>query len=532
LYPWDILGREGINGFAVEGGGYGWNLKCYMPGDGSSWKVPVRRDMRNSGGVDLSSIAWHAMEKYGFEPGFPDSVGREVGTFVEKRFPECQGGPADLRDLLWSSIDNEDSMDLDQLEFCERGENGEIRVRVAVADVDLYVKRESPTDRHAARNGTSVYTGIQTFPLLPDRLSKGITSLLPGEDRVAVVIEYSVLPNGDFRPSDVFRALVNNKAKLVYEEIGDWFEGTKPVPPPVQAVPGLEAQLRLQLEASSRLKKYRTEQGALELDTLEPRTVVEEGKVSRLIAPKKNPAGHLIEDFMIAANGTMVARLEKAGIPMIQRVVRVPKNWDGIVATAALYGEILPKEPDAKALSEFLTRRKAADPLRFPDLSLTIVKLLGRGEYLTLEPGQPPFGHFGLAVTHYTHSTAPNRRYVDLVIQRLVKSVLNGDPSPYTTEELTEISLWLSGREHEANRVERFMRKAAAAVLLRDSIGQIFDGIVTGATEHGIYARLFNPPAEGKVVRGDEGLHVGQIIRARLLKADPYNAFIDFERVG
>jgi exoribonuclease-2 len=472
------------------------------------------------------------MEKYGFEPGFPWSVSREVGALVEKRFPECQGGPADLRELLWSSIDNEDSMDLDQMEYCERSENGEIQVRVAIADVDLYVKRESPTDRRAAHNGTSVYAGVETFPLLPDRLSKGITSLLPGEDRVAVVVEYAVLPGGDFRPGGVYRALVNNKAKLVYEEIGDWFEGTTPVPQSVGKVPGLEAQLRLQLEASSRLKKYRTEQGALELDTLEPKTVVEEGKVCKLVVPKKNPAGHLIEDFMIAANGTMVARLEKAGVPMIQRVVRVPKNWDGIVATAALYGETLPKEPDAKALSEFLARRKAADPLRFPDLSLTIVKLLGRGEYLTHEPGQPPVGHFGLAVTHYTHSTAPNRRYVDLVIQRQVKSVLNGDPSPYATDELTELSTWLTEREHEANKVERFMRKAAAAVLLRDRIGETFDGIVTGATEHGVYARLFDPPAEGKVVRGDDGLRVGQVIRARLLKADPYNAFIDFERVG
>jgi exoribonuclease-2 len=488
--------------------------------------------MKNRNGVDLGTIAWHAMEKYGFEPGFPEAVKREVEALSELNFPDFPGDIRDLRGLLWSSIDNEDSMDLDQAEYCERGDAGEIQVRIAIADVDLYVKKRSPIDRHAARNGTSVYAGVETFPLFPDRLSRGMTSLLPGKDRMAVVIGYSVLPDRDFRPGGVYRALVNNKAKLVYEEIGDWFEGTTPVPQRVRDVPGLEAQLRLQLEASMRLKRYRMEQGALELDTLEPRTIVGEGRVCRLVIPKKNLAGHLIEDFMIAANGTMVARLEQAGIPMVQRVVRVPKHWDGIVETAAKYREVLPAEPDAKALSEFLVRRKKADPLRFPDLSLTIVKLLGRGEYLTLSPGQAPYGHFGLAVTHYTHSTAPNRRYVDLVIQRLVKSVLSGKQVPYTTEELEDLSAWLTDREHEANKVERFMRKAEAAVLLKDSIGQVFDAIVTGSTEHGTYARLLVPPAEGKVVSGEQGLAVGQEIRVRLLKADPYNAFIDFERIG
>jgi exoribonuclease-2 len=349
---------------------------------------------------------------------------------------------------------------------------------------------------------------------------------------MAVVIEYAVLPGGGFRPGGVYRALVNNKAKLVYEVIGDWFEGATPVPPMVRDVPGLEEQLRLQLEASTRLKKYRMDQGALELDTLEPRVVVEEGQVCRLVAPRKNPAGHLIEDFMIAANGTMVARLEQAGIPMVQRVVRVPRHWDGIVETAAMYHERLPEEPDAKALSEFLIRRKKADPDRFPDLSLTIVKLLGRGEYLTLVPGQVPYGHFGLAVTHYTHSTAPNRRYVDLIIQRLVKAVLAGDPSPYDVAELAGLCAWLTDREHEANKVERFMRKASAAVLLSDRIGDTFEAIVTGVIEHGIFVRLLIPPAEGKVVRRERGLRVGQMVKVRLLRTDPYNGFLDFERIG
>jgi VacB/RNase II family 3'-5' exoribonuclease len=491
-----------------------------------------REAMRKNPEVDLAAIAWHAMEKYGFEPGYPAAVEQEVGSLAEERFTDPAGDVRDLRGLLWSSIDNEDSMDLDQLEYCERGENGEILVRVAVADVDLYVKKESPADRHAAHNGTSVYTGIVTFPLFPDRLSKGITSLLPGGDRMAVIIEYAVLPDGDFRPGEVYRALVRNRAKLVYEVIGDWFDGSSLVPQVVKEVPGLEEQLLLQLEASRRLKRYRMEQGALELDTLEPKVVVEEGKVCRLVSPRKNPAGHLIEDFMIAANGTMVAQLEEAGVPMVQRVVRVPKHWDGIVETAALYHERLPAEPDAKALSEFLVRRKQADPARFPDLSLTIVKLLGRGVYLPLVPGHTPVGHFGLAVTHYTHSTAPNRRYVDLIIQRLVKSVLAGEPAPYEGEELEGLCAWLSDREHEANRVERFMRKASAAVVLSDRIGDTFEGIVTGVIEHGIFVRLFDPPAEGKVVRRERGLRVGQIVKVRLLRTDPYNGFIDFERVG
>ena len=482
--------------------------------------------------VDLKAIAYSAMEKYGFWPRFPEPVIREVNASTEGKVLAGQSDVRDLRALLWSSIDNSDSLDLDQLEYCERGPGDEIHVRVAVADVDLYVPKASQTDRHAAHNGTSVYTGVTTFPLFPDRFSHGLTSLLPGGDRRAIVVEYAVLPDGSFRPGDVYRAQVLNKAKLVYEEVGDWLEGLGPIPPGVRDVPGLEAQIRLQVEASRRLKHYRMEQGALELDTLEPRTVMEGDTVREVVVPRKNLAGHLIEDFMIAANGTMVACLEKAGITMIQRVVQVPKHWDGIVETAAMFHEVLPAEPDAKALSEFLVRRKKADPERFPDLSLTIVKLLGRGEYLALEPGQEPYGHFGLAVTHYTHSTAPNRRYVDLIIQRLVKSVLDRKPSPYTTEELVQRSAWLTDREHESNKVERFMQKAAAALFLQNRIGDTFDAIVTGATEHGTFARTLHPPAEGKVVQGSHGLAVGQKITVRLLKADPYNALIDFACTG
>jgi VacB/RNase II family 3'-5' exoribonuclease len=482
--------------------------------------------------IDMKVIAWNAMENYGFYPEFPNPVLEEVNTLQERVFPIGDPGETDLRDLLWSSIDNWDSMDLDQLEYCEREPSGEIRVRIAVADVDLYVQQHSPIDRFAAHNGTSVYTGIQTFPLIPDRLSRGITSLLPGQDRMAIVIEYFVLSDGSTRPGTIHRAIVTNKAKLVYEEIGDWFEGNGVIPMVLSEIPGLKEQLLLQGEVMQLLKKHRVEQGALDLETIEAHAIVENGDVKELVIQKQNTARNLIEELMVAANGTMVSFLGDANIPMIQRVVRVPKNWEGIVQTAALYHEKLPARPDVKALSAFLAKRKKADLEHFPDLSLTIIKLLGPGEYLTLSPGEPPYGHFSLAVTDYTHGTAPNRRYVDIINQRLLKSVLSLSLNPYPVEELVRQSAWLTEREKASKKVERFMRKAAAAVLLKDRTGEVFEGLVTGAKDHGTYVRLINPPAEGRVVRREEGLFVGQFVRVRLVKTDPYKGFIDFEYVG
>jgi VacB/RNase II family 3'-5' exoribonuclease len=488
--------------------------------------------MKNHRTVDLKAIAGNAMMKYGFEPLFPNSVLREVAGINVKTLPDNPENTKDLRMLLWSSIDNYDSMDLDQMEFVKRGQNGEIQVMVAIADVDAYVRKYSQADQHAAHNGTSVYTGIETFPMLPDKLSKGITSLLPGQDHMAIVIEYVVLPDGDVRHGDIYRAMVSNKAKLIYEEAGDWLDGVAAIPQSVRDVPGLEEQVHLQSEAAQRLKKYRMEKGALDLETIEANPIMEQGFVKDLVVQKKNMARSIIEEFMVAANGTMVDYLGKAGIPMIQRVVRMPKYWDEIVITAATYGEKLPAEPDSLALSAFLNRQKEADPESFPDLSLTVVKLIGPGEYMTLEPGEPPYGHFGLAVTDYTHGTAPNRRYVDLIIQRLIKSVLDRVPSPYTLEELIEKSTWLTGREKGSKKVERFMRKAAAAVLLQERTGEFFEAIVTGASEKGTYARLITPPAEGRIMRGEHGLSVGQKVRVRLLKTDPYNGYIDFECMG
>jgi len=488
--------------------------------------------MKNHHTVDLKAIAINAMRKYGFEPLFPNSVVREVASIPLKTLSDLKENIKDLRLLLWSSIDNYDSMDLDQIEFAARGPNGEIRVKIAIADVDTYVQKQSETDLHASHNGTSVYTGIETFPMLPDKLSKGISSLLPGQDHMAIVIEYTVLPDGDVRHGDIYRALVSNKAKLVYEEIGDWLEGVEDIPQSVREIPGLEEQIRLQSEAAQNLKKYRMAKGALDLETIEANAVVEQGLVKDLVVQKKNMARSIIEEFMVAANGNMVDYLGKAGIPMIQRVVRTPKYWGEIVITAATYGETLPAEPDSKALSAFLNRQKEADPESFPDLSLTIVKLIGPGEYMTLEPGEPPYGHFGLAVTDYTHGTAPNRRYVDLIIQRLIKSVLDKVHTPYTPQDLIDQSTWLTGREKGSKKVERFMRKAAAAELLQDRIGQLFDAIVTGASDKGTYVRLMTPPAEGRIMRGEHGLRVGEKVRVRLLKTDPYNGYIDFEYMG
>lgn len=423
--------------------------------------------------VDLKTISWDAMERYGFVPRFPEEVIRETNQLVPEHHIVSKKGIKDLRNLLWSSIDNFDSEDLDQIEYAEQGDNGEIHVRVAISDVDRYVEKNSWIDRHAGQNGTSVYPGIITFHMLPDRLCKGITSLLPGQDCYAIVNEYTVLPDGSVRPGDIYQGIVRNKAKLVYEEIGDWLEEQTPVPNVVLKTEGLTEQIQLQNEAATRLRNFRRKRGALDLETLEAQVVSNGETITALAIQRQNAARCLIEEFMVAANGTMVVFLEKANLPMIQRIVRVPKYWEEIRLVALQYGEKLPAQPDAKSLSAFLTKRREADPERFPDLSLTVVKLMGSGEYVLYKPGKVPIGHFALAVTDYTHGTAPNRRYVDLIVQRLIKSVLLKLKSPYNIRELEQKAEWLSGREKAANKVERFMRKSAAAVLLKPRIGEL-----------------------------------------------------------
>jgi len=482
--------------------------------------------------IDLAAIALHAMERYGFLSRYPGSVLREAKETSKKPRMPRMPGTRDLRNLLWSSIDNIDSEDLDQLEYCEKLPDDSIHTRVAIADVDAYVPKGSATDRYAARNGTSVYTGITTFPMLPDLLSKGITSLLPGEDRLAIVAEYVILSDGSVRCGGIFPALVRNRAKLVYEETGNWRSGDTGIPVVIRDTTGLEPQIRLQHEAARRLRRKRMEHGALDLETLEASPVIEGDIVKDLVVIQQNPARIIIEELMVAANRTMIAALSEAGLSVIERIVRTPKNWEGIVATAEALGTHLPKRPDAKALSAFLTRRREADPERFPDLSLTVVKLMGPGEYALLRPGEEPYGHFALAVTDYTHATAPNRRYPDLVHQRMIKSVIRHDPPPYTPEELGDLAAHLTDREKAGKKVERFMNKAAAALLLRTRIGEVFDALVTGAAEKGTYVRIISPPAEGRVVQNERGLYVGQKVRVRLLSVDPYHGFIDFGFAG
>ncbi len=482
--------------------------------------------------VDLKAIAHDAMIQYGFKPAFSKDVITEVAQLSGKEVSPKLPHTRDLRTLLWSSIDNIDSMDLDQIEYCETGKNGEIHVKIAIADVDYFVPKDCPTDKHAHHNGTSVYTGVETFPMLPDPLSKGVSSLLPGSDHLAMVIEYTVLPDGSFRPGTLFPAIVANKAKLVYEEVGDWLEGKTGLPLVISEIPGLKEQILLQNTAAQRLKTHRQQQGALDLGTLEANAIVNEGTVLDLVVQDQNMARCLIEEFMVAANGTTVAFLNKHNLPMIQRIVRRPKNWEGIRITAAQFREKLPRAPDTRALARFLKKRKEKDPERFPDLSLTIVKLMGPGEYVPLIPGEEPIGHFALAVTDYTHGTAPNRRYVDLIIQRIIKSAILGQKIPYTNAELIDLAAWLTGKEKGSKKVERFMQKAAAAVLLQSKIGEIFEGLVTGASEKGTYVRILSPPVEGRVVMGSRGLHVGQKVRVKLLQADPYNGHIDFDCTG
>ena len=480
--------------------------------------------------VDLRPFAFRAMSQAGFATHPSLDVRDEMQAVDERAVLSLKAsGVKDLRELLWSSIDNPESRDLDQVEFARREADGAIRLLVGIADVDAFVPKDSATDRFAHQNTTSVYTGVETFPMLPVRLSEDATSLLEGEERLSVVADLLIGPDGVVKSSTVYRALVCNQAKLNYEEVGAWLEGHGVGLPEFERLPGLEEQLRLQDETAQHLLDLRQKAGALDFETIEASPVVVDGKVMDLRVNAKNRARSLIESFMIAANNTVAELMQSRGMTSIQRVVRTPERWNRIVEIAAGLGETLPPAPDSRALSQFLVHRRAADPLHFPDLSLSVVKLLGAGEYTVVHKGVAEEGHFGLAVLGYTHSTAPNRRYADLVTQRLLKSMAASAPSPYSEVELTEIASHCNERATAARKVERRMRKAAAAVLLHRRIGDVFDALVTGASDKGTYVRLLSPPAEGRVIRNEAGLDVGEKVRVRLLGANPENGFIDFE---
>ena len=468
------------------------------------------------------------MRDRGFEPDFSGAAEAQVAALPGPAAPD---GRRDLRDLIWCSIDNDDSRDLDQLSVARGNSTGDVTILVAIADVDALVQQDTPVDEHAAHNTTSVYTGAQIFPMLPERLSTNLTSLNEAEDRNAIVVEYAVAADGSVGTSDVYEATVRNRAKLAYPSVGAWLENSGPMPPKIGGIPGLAENLQQQDRAARALKERRHSMGALTLTTIEARPVFEDDTLRDLAESQHNRATELIEDFMIASNGVVARFLESRGFSSLRRVVRVPQKWDRIVDLAAQHGFRLPHEPDAVALEEWLLRERASDPQQFPDLSVAVVKLLGRGEYVVERPGGNSMGHFGLAVQDYAHSTAPNRRFPDLVAQRLVKAALRQSQNPpYLDGKLEAIALRCTEREDAANKVERLVRKAAAALLLQSRVGERFDAIVTGASEKGTWVRIRRPLVEGRLERGFEGLEVGDRVRVKLVHTDPARGFIDFAR--
>ncbi|MGA3328174.1 MAG: RNB domain-containing ribonuclease [Terriglobia bacterium] len=479
----------------------------------------------------LQRIAHQAMLDKGLVPDFPPRALAELEG-IRGPATATDGSTRDLRQLLWCSIDNDDSRDLDQLTVAEALPNGAVKVLVAIADVDAVVKKRSALDDHARQNTTSVYTVAATFPMLPEKLSTGLTSLNYESERLAIVNEMVFAGDGTLQSSDIYEATVRNRAKLAYHTVAGWLEGSGPMPQEIGTVSGLDANLRLQDRAAQMLRAFRHLHGALDLQTIEARPVFEGDELKNLAADNSNRATEIIEDFMIAANGVAARYLAAKEFPSLRRVVRVPKRWDRIVELAAERRSKLPKEPDAKALEQFLVSAKTADPLRFPDLSLSVVKLLGPGEYVVQLPGGSVTGHFGLAVKDYAHSTAPNRRYPDLITQRLLKAAMAGSARPYENDELAALAQHCTQEEDAAKKVERQVTKSAAAILLESKIGEQFDAIVTGASVKGTWVRLLPLPVEGRLVSGFDGMDVGHQLRVQLVRTNVERGYIDFKRVA
>jgi exoribonuclease R len=492
--------------------------------------VPTELAKLRATTVDLARLAVEEMIEHGFEPEHPPEAHREVERLERRPAPNTRDGRRDLRELLWSSIDNRTSRDLDQVEFAELLPDGSIRLMIGIADVDALVTRGTATDDHAARNTTSVYTGVRVFHMLPTELSTNLTSLSEGVDRHAIVAEMRVATDGSMTPVDVYRALVRNYAKLDYESVGAWLRGQPALPGRTQS-DALIGQLTLQHACAQHLRRARRQLGTMNIESSEPQAVVVDGRVVDLVVPRRNPAREMIEDFMIAANRAVAMILLERGSMSIRRVVRQPRRWDRIVRLAADLGQTLPDVPDSEALGAFLARRRAADPAHFPDLALTVIKLLGPGEYVLERRlgDRRDASHFGLGVADYVHSTAPNRRYVDLVTQRLLKATERQAAAPYAPEELAEIAQRCTNREREAKKVERAMRKRIAAHFLRDRIGDSFVATVTGKSASALWVRVISPPVEGRLTRGGESADIGDTLRVRLTRADARLGYIDFE---
>jgi VacB/RNase II family 3'-5' exoribonuclease len=478
----------------------------------------------------LQQIARRAMIDRGFFPDFSDQVISELNDIQAAPDP-ARDGFRDLRSLPWCSIDNDDSRDLDQLTVAQALKKGIVKILIAVADVDATVMKGGAINGHARHNTTSIYTAAQVFHMLPERLSTNLTSLNDREDRWAIVVEIVIGKDGTFEASDIYRAWVRNHVKLAYGSVAAWLAGRRQIPRGIMSIPGLDQNLHLQDRAAQRLRRRRYARGALSLDTVEARPVFVGEEVRELRAERKNRAKALIEDFMIAANEVTACYLESKGFPSVRRVVRQPKRWERIVEVASGFGYRLPESPDSEALQRFLTQRRTADPAHFHDLSQTIIKLIGPGGYETHFPGETPQGHFGLAVKCYTHSTAPNRRFADLITQRLLKAALDGSPVPYSREELAGLALHITRREDDANKVERLVRKSAAALVLVSKIGKHFNAIVTGAAPKGTWVRIGRLPIEGRLVEGYEGVDVGDRLRVQLVRVDVKQGFIDFRKI-
>jgi exoribonuclease-2 len=478
---------------------------------------------------DLAAAAYQEMLHDGFDPNFPPGSDEQLSSIKAHLAQPSPDGLRDLRTLLWSSIDNDTSRDLDQIEVAERVDSG-IKVLIGIADVDSAVERQSPLDQHAQSQTTTVYTAVRIFPMLPEELSTDLTSLNENEDRVALVIEFVVNPEGCVVSPNIYRAIVRNRFQLAYNGVGPWLEGNAGPVPKVASSPDLQAQLKLQNEAAGLLRDQRHRLGALNFDRIETDAVVQNGQVHDVTARKKSLADFLIEDFMIAANEVMAKTLLDVGVSSIRRIVKSPERWARIVELAGRYNEQLPEQPDSGALNTFLQNRKTADPVHYPDLSLSVMKLMGPGEYVLSRPGDSSQGHFGLAAHDYTHSTAPNRRFADLVTQRLIKAVFAKEQPPYSDDDLDAIAKNCTAKEDAARKVERAMDKRVAAVAIQNRIGQTFRAVVTGVSPKGVFVRILNPPIDGRLMRGEEGVDVGDQITVKLLSADPRRGFIDFGR--
>ena len=479
---------------------------------------------------ELADLAVAAMRERGLEPEFPKPAIEQLKT-IDGPSAEDGAGIVDMTGLLWCSIDNDDSRDLDQLTASEVLPDGSVRILVAIADVDTLVAKDTPIDRHAQINTTSVYTSARIFPMLPEKLSTDLTSLNPNQVRVATVTEMVFQPDGTLARSHITRARVHNKAQLAYDAVSAWIEGNGPLPEAADIVPGMDEQLRTQDSVAQQLRANRREQGALDFQTFQPRAEFDGEQVVAIKQQEQNRARQLIEEFMVATNGVTARFLAGKRRAAIRRVVRSPERWARIAQVAAERGWELPIDPDSKALEQFLAAERKRDPLRFPDLSLVIVKLMGRGEYVVERPGGPNIGHFGLAVRDYSHSTAPNRRYPDLIASRLIKAALAEVKSPYSDMELEFLANRCTQQEDAANKVERQLRKSEAAMLLEDHIGETFDGVVTGESKGNTWVRIFEPPAEGKLLPSRD-VQVGDKVRAKLISTNVERGFIDFEMIG